>query len=114
MDTLKGKIHFQILICIKLNICRVTKKLTQFFFNDVLDGDRNRLAENLVVGTNGGMYTNRIISFIEFFLFISRSNSLCHRISMGSCEISHQAIAKKSFGNHFQGSSKHFCLNCHA
>jgi len=30
----------------------VTKKLTQFFFNDVLDGDRNRLAENLVVGSN--------------------------------------------------------------
>lgn len=37
-------------------IFRVTKKLTQFFFNDVLDGDRNRLAENLVVGANGGMY----------------------------------------------------------
>jgi V-type H+-transporting ATPase subunit C len=31
----------------------VTKKLTQFFFNDVLVGDRNRFAENLVVGTNG-------------------------------------------------------------
>jgi len=31
----------------------VTKKLTQFFFNDVLEGDRNRLAENLVVGANG-------------------------------------------------------------
>jgi len=28
--------------------------LTQFFFNDVLEGDRNRLAENLVVGANGG------------------------------------------------------------
>jgi hypothetical protein len=32
----------------------VTKKLTQFFFHDVLEGDRNRLAENLVVGPNGG------------------------------------------------------------
>ncbi|CAM4746210.1 unnamed protein product [Rotaria magnacalcarata] len=31
----------------------VTKKLTQFFFHDVLDNDRNRLAENLVVGLNG-------------------------------------------------------------
>lgn len=30
----------------------VTKKLTQFFFHDILEGDRNRLAENLVVGTN--------------------------------------------------------------
>ncbi|CAF1074777.1 unnamed protein product [Rotaria sordida] len=31
----------------------VTKKLTQFFFHDVLEDDRNRLAENLVVGQNG-------------------------------------------------------------
>ncbi|CAF2634073.1 unnamed protein product [Rotaria sp. Silwood2] len=30
----------------------VTKKLTQFFFHDVLEDDRNRLAENLVVGQN--------------------------------------------------------------
>lgn len=33
-------------------VFRVTKKLTQFFFSDILDGDRNRLAENLVVGAN--------------------------------------------------------------
>jgi len=31
----------------------VTKKLTQFFYHDVLDNDRNRLLENLVVGSNG-------------------------------------------------------------
>ncbi|CAF0927562.1 unnamed protein product [Adineta steineri] len=31
----------------------ITKKLTQFFFHDVLDDDRNRLAENLAVGPNG-------------------------------------------------------------
>ncbi|CAF0750921.1 unnamed protein product [Rotaria sordida] len=31
----------------------VAKKLTQFFFHDILDDDRNRLAENLVVGPNG-------------------------------------------------------------
>ncbi|CAF4494223.1 unnamed protein product [Rotaria socialis] len=31
----------------------VAKKLTQFFFHDILDDDRNRLAENLVLGPNG-------------------------------------------------------------
>ncbi|UJR33283.1 hypothetical protein I4U23_020736 [Adineta vaga] len=31
----------------------VTKKLTQYFFHDVLDDDRNRLAENLTVGSHG-------------------------------------------------------------
>ncbi len=39
-----------------INCFRVTKKLVQFFFHDVLDDDRNRLAENLVVGPNSGMY----------------------------------------------------------
>ena len=34
---------------------RVTKKLIQYFFHDVLDDDRNRLAENLSVGPQGGM-----------------------------------------------------------
>ncbi|CAF3351282.1 unnamed protein product [Rotaria sp. Silwood1] len=31
----------------------VAKKLTHFFFHDILNDDRNRLAENLVVGPNG-------------------------------------------------------------
>lgn len=31
----------------------VTRKLTQFFFQDILNNDRNRLAENLVVGSAG-------------------------------------------------------------
>ncbi|CAF0906391.1 unnamed protein product [Adineta ricciae] len=31
----------------------VTKKLVQYFFHDVLDDDRNRLAENLCVGPQG-------------------------------------------------------------
>ena len=35
-------------------IFSVTKKLTQFFFHDILDNDRNRLAENLTVGATGG------------------------------------------------------------
>jgi len=39
-----------------INCFRVTKKLVQFFFHDLPDGDRNRLAENLVVGPNSGMY----------------------------------------------------------
>ncbi|CAF1076023.1 unnamed protein product [Adineta steineri] len=30
----------------------ITKKLTQFFFHDILDDDRNRLTENLVIGPN--------------------------------------------------------------
>jgi hypothetical protein len=37
---------------------RVTKKLTQFFFNDILAGDRNRLAENLTVAPNNGRNRN--------------------------------------------------------
>ena len=39
---------------LRRNYFRVTKKLTQFFFHDVLEDDRNRLAENLVVGQNSG------------------------------------------------------------
>ncbi|UJR13915.1 hypothetical protein I4U23_000921 [Adineta vaga] len=41
----------------------VTKKLTQFFFHDVLEDDRNRLAENLVVGQNG---VNPILYVTDF------------------------------------------------
>jgi hypothetical protein len=51
-----------------INCFRVTKKLTQFFFHDVLDDDRNRLTENLVVGPNSGMYLFSV--FFGLFKYI--------------------------------------------
>lgn len=48
---------------------RVTKKLTQFFFHDVLEDDRNRLAENLVVGPSSSMF------FFPFLIAIFKLNT---------------------------------------
>ena len=53
---------------------RVTKKLTQFFFHDVLEDDRNRLAENLVVGQNGGKID--LIFFLDTHRFTSLVNPI--------------------------------------
>ena len=72
------------------------------------------MAENLVVGPNNGMYSSAFIDLIPpIRSFHSRSCSLHHRIPMGSRQVSHETIVKKSFGNHFQSKffSSHWLLS---
>lgn len=45
-----------------LLVFSVTKKLTQFFYNDILEGDRNRLAENLIVGPQSRKSKDRSVT----------------------------------------------------
>lgn len=87
---------------IRLFLLSVTKKLTQFFYHDVLDNDRNRLLENLVVGSNGGQIKSKEFFNLKLRFSFSWSNSVHHRISMGFGEISGQTTVEKSCGNYFK------------
>jgi len=51
-------------IDLTINYFRVTRKLTQYFFHDVLEDDRNRLAENLTIGSNSGRHFFQCLFFL--------------------------------------------------